>query len=309
MNIHQVTLEQYWSYSEEEKIQFYRKILDDTPRSKNTTQYRTAIKLAPQARVPEINFHQPNGKLSFIAPLKRTDKNITSLFFLCLCDCGEWIILEANAFRREKQKNCLKCSQNSGVFIKDISGQIYGQLKALYPSEKRGKDGSVYWVCECIDCGHQQLVLKYNLNKTATGHLCAVCGAKSAGEYMVGKLLQSMQLIFETEKTFLDCKFPNSQQFARFDFFVNNQYIIEIDGEHHYQPCKYGGNITDEKAYQNFLLVQQRDAFKNNYCFEHNIPIIRIPYFYLEKNKLTVQDLNPYTSQFLLTSNLNAEEG
>lgn len=299
MNIKNVSVKKYFSLSEEEKVKFYRSILDDTPKSKITTQYRTALNTAPQARVPLINFHQEHGKLTFITPLKRTDRNITGLFFLCVCDCGEWMILEANAFRKEKQIQCFKCSlkHQSEKIFKDISGEIFGQLKALYPTEKRGKDGSIYWMCECIDCGHKQIVIKYNLNKN--GHLCEICNTRSLGEYKIAKLLEDNNISFEKEKVFDDCRFLDSGAVARFDFYVNNQYIIEIDGEQHYQPTRFSKNISKEKAYQLFIKRQEKDNFKNNYCFKNNIPIIRIPYFNLRD--ITIKDLDPINSKFLLT--------
>ena len=235
MTIQDVTIDQFFKMQEEDKIKFYRQVLDDTPKTRPTTQYKTALKIAPQARIPNFKFHQKEGQLTFIVPLKRTDSNITSLFFLCLCDCGRWIILEANSFRKEKQTKCWDCSNKSGKHILDISGEIFGQLKALYPTEERGKDGSVYWMCECIDCGHQQKVIKYNLSKGKIGHLCAVCGGKSKGEYLISQILKNNKIPFEKEKVFKDCIFPDTLAPARFDFYVNSQYIIEIDGEHHFQ--------------------------------------------------------------------------
>lgn len=46
----------------------------------------------------------------------------------------------------------------------------------------------------------------------------------------------------------------------RFDYYVNNAYLIEIDGQYH-------SKIEAEKD----------DKIKNNYCKNHNIPLIRIP--------------------------------
>ena len=42
-------------------------------------------------------------------------------------------------------------ARRGGARIKDISGQRFGHLTALYPSEERAR-GSVKWVCRC-DCG------------------------------------------------------------------------------------------------------------------------------------------------------------
>lgn len=38
--------------------------------------------------------------------------------------------------------------------IKDISGEKFGRLTALYPTDRRDEKGSVYWHCRC-DCGNE----------------------------------------------------------------------------------------------------------------------------------------------------------
>lgn len=71
-------------------------------------------------------------------------------------------------------------------------------------------------------------------------------------------------------------------------------YQVYFDGIQHFS---YGNNSswnTEEK----FLETKKRDNIKNNYCFNHNIPIIRIPYDY--KEELTAFDLIPQTSKFLI---------
>lgn len=42
---------------------------------------------------------------------------------------------------------------------------------------------------------------------------------------------------------------------------------------------------------------QERDKIKNNYCLEHKIPLIRIPYTYL--SKINIIDLKLETSSFV----------
>ena len=61
-------------------------------------------------------------------------------------------------------------------------------------------------------------------------------------------------------------------------FFVNNQYIIEFDGVQHYDVSNpwYGKN-------------KEHDEYKTQWCKEHNIPLIRIPYTKLQT--LTIEDL------------------
>ena len=298
MNIEKVSISEYLNMEESSKIKFYRQILDDTPKAQKSTQYKTPEKIAPQAKVPAQFSQQEDGELTFIAPLKRSDKKITSLYFLCVCSCGNWMILESNAYRKKTQIKCSYCSSRNGNHIKDIRNQVFGQMKVLYPTEDRASDKSVYWMCECIDCGHQQKIITTNLKN---GHLCAICGANSKGEYITGKLLKENNISFEKEKTFNNCKYPNSGFYAKFDFWVNNSYIIEIDGEHHYKPSKYGSNVTIEESQKKFLEQQIRDEYKNNWCKEHNIPIIRIPYFYYNINGIKLEDILLESSKFILT--------
>ena len=142
---------------------------------------------------------------------------------------------------------------------------------------------------------------KNNLKDTLT-HLCAVCGEKSKGEYKVASLLKEHQIKFEKEKTFKDCIFQDSKANARFDFFVDDKYIIEVDGQHHYFPIKYGSNISDDQAKILYEKVLEHDRYKNEYCFIHNIPIIRIPYISIKD--LTYEDLMVDKSKFLLYNNI-----
>ena len=76
-----------------------------------------------------------------------------------------------------------------------------------------------------------------------------------------------------------------------FDIAVFNNdillYLIEYDGIQHFEEGHF--NNTFETTHNNDLL-------KNQYCFEHNIPIIRIPYY----ADYTLEDLKLETTRFLL---------
>lgn len=109
----------------------------------------------------------------------------------------------------------------------------------------------------------------------------------SIGENVVSSLLTEAGINFEIEKIFLD--FPH----FRFDFYVENKYIIEYDGEQHFQPVSiFGGE-------KQFLKTKASDKAKNDYCFNNNIPIIRIPYHAL--GDLQIKDLIPELSNYKLT--------
>lgn len=60
----------------------------------------------------------------------------------------------------------------------------------------------------------------------------------------------------------------------RFDFYIPKlNMAIEYDGEQHFRPI---GWYTYDIA--SFTSMQTRDSIKNNYCKEHGIRLLRIPY-------------------------------
>lgn len=79
----------------------------------------------------------------------------------------------------------------------------------------------------------------------------------------------------------------------RFDFYVNNKYLIEYDGEQHFVQREKGWNDPEK-----LKATQERDNFKNNWCKENNISLIRIPYTHLKD--LKIGDLLLETSKFIV---------
>ena len=156
MNTFEISVNQYLNMSEYRKQIFYSAIVKDNPRTQKITTYATKINPAKQAKIPDFLSHQEKGKLQFVAPLYRTDKKVNGLYFLVVCDCGNWEIVEGLKYRNEEQITCVSCALRNITTMKDISGEIYGQLPAIAPLSKRGADGSVYWKCRCVDCGHEQ---------------------------------------------------------------------------------------------------------------------------------------------------------
>lgn len=111
------------------------------------------------------------------------------------------------------------------------------------------------------------------------------------GEFLISKILKNNNIPFETQKTFEDCIFESGFK-AKFDFFIDNKYIIEYDGIQHFQTG------TGWNTQEHLDKTQKNDAFKNKWCKEHNIPIIRIPYTHL--NNIIIDDLLLETSSFII---------
>ena len=107
----------------------------------------------------------------------------------------------------------------------------------------------------------------------------------------IKSLLDNHNIPFEDESVFSDCVFSDSGYVAFFDLYINNKYIIEYDGEHHFKSISFWGG---EEGYEK---RRKHDLEKNKYCFDNNIPIIRIPY----DAEYTIDDLKLETTRYLLT--------
>lgn len=79
---------------------------------------------------------------------------------------------------------------------------------------------------------------------------------------------------------------------AKFDFYVEDKYLIEYDGETHFNSNLHGWFTEDKLEAQ-----LERDAIKNKWCKENNIPLIRIPYTILKY--LKIEDLLLETSPYI----------
>lgn len=210
-------------------------------------------------------------------------------YWLCQCDCGTEKVQLGSALLRGETTCCEKCR---GIKKRiDLTGRRFGKLVALYPTDKK-KGPYIVWKCKC-DCGKQcEVPSEYLI--TGQTKSCG-CIKNSYNEEKIQSMLLKNHILFVTQKTFNDFKFITTKYPGYFDFFVNNQYIIEYDGEQHFHYRKNDSNTWNTK--ENFQITREHDLEKNKYCFQHKIPIIRIPY----NIEYTIDDLELETTRFLLT--------
>lgn len=220
------------------------------------------------------------GKLIAIKP---TEKRVNSqVVWELQCECGNIAYATVGNLKSGHTKSC-GCITNAI----DLTGQRFGKLTAIKPTDKRSSSGSIIWECKC-DCGNLAYVPANSLNYGETNS----CGClTSKGEMIITNILQSYNIIHEVQKTFDTCRFIDTNSKARFDFFVDNEYLIEFDGSQHFFARGIDWN-TEEK----FQKTQEHDAYKNQWCKDNNIPLIRIPYTKL--NTLCIEDLLLETTQF-----------
>lgn len=205
----------------------------------------------------------------------------------CICECGNEKDVPADTLLKGESKSC-GCLRTEKIAERcrqtriDLTGQRFGKLIALYPIYTGDKNRHTIWHCKC-DCGNECEIDMGNLRAGRTQS----CGcAHSLNEEKIIKLLSNAQIPFSYQHRF--------KNFAtkKFDFFVNNEYIIEFDGKQHFS---YTGSGWDTE--EHYLRIHTSDLEKDRYCFNNNIPIIRIPYDTI----YTLDDLKIETTRFLLT--------
>lgn len=97
------------------------------------------------------------------------------------------------------------------------------------------------------------------------GNGCPVCKS-SRGENSIFNELTKMNIDFTHHHRLTTNR-------LEFDFYIESMNVaIEFDGIQHFKPIKRFGGI---KAFKDQL---DRDKRKNEYCFQNNIRLIRIPY-------------------------------
>ena len=67
------------------------------------------------------------------------------------------------------------------------------------------------------------------------------------------------------------------------DFKVGD-ILIEYHGEQHYKPVRFCG-CSEEKAKEKFIKQVKRDYEVREYCREHNIRLIEIPYWFSHEDQ------------------------
>lgn len=226
------------------------------------------------------------GRLTAIHIMpKEPNAKDRSYKWLCKCDCGNEVVVSGHNLRRGNTKSC-GCLQKEAVkklHFKDLTGQKFGKLTVLRVSDKETNNTHTQWECQC-ECGNICIVSSDCLTRGLT-QSCG-CLKQSIATLKIEQLLQQHNIPFQKEYYI---NYQNSRLF--FDYFINQQYIIEYDGGQHFYSTG-GWNSPEE-----FQRRHAKDLLKNQYCFENNISLIRLRY----NKDFDFSDLLLETTRYLLT--------
>lgn len=234
---------------------------------------------------------------------------------ICQCRCGNIVLIAYSNVKSGHTKSC-------GCYNKEIHQKLCKEIGSkshykdytkinnpyynfLYATNEKDNTNSLYWIIECKNCKKQyKEIPAYLISDTRRkgNNPCSCWKNISKGVLKIQHLLSDNNIKYEQEKKFESCVSPKGNM-MKFDFYVNNEYLIEYDGEQHFEPMSFGDKQTTGQE----KLKSQKiyDNIKNEWCKNNNIILIRIPY--TQYNNLNLQDLIPSTSKFIVKEENNNE--
>lgn len=202
--------------------------------------------------------------------------------YRCQCDCGEEITTLGIALRCGNTKSCGHCTRKESQAQKreDLTGQTFGWLTVENFSHTDGK--RAYYKCLCR-CGNHSVV---GVDALKSGNTTSCGCRKSIGEANIRQILENNNISFQPQYSFKDLR-SNSGGVYKYDFALLDENknvirLIEFDGKQHFSASGSGWSGNEET----FKQIQINDNLKNQYAFNHNIPLVRIPY--TERDNITL---------------------
>lgn len=168
-----------------------------------------------------------------------------------------------------KTSNALRKTQEEFITeARQTHGNLYDYTNAVYVNEHT----KLEIICKRHGSFWQSPHL--HLHRDSCG--CPKCRL-SKGEQKIIFFLDSKKIEYISQKSFDDCRNPNTGRLLKFDFYIPNKNIlIEYDGNQHF-ICgrKLGNYVSTERDLKN---TQWRDSVKSKYAIDNNIELLRIKY-------------------------------
>lgn len=195
----------------------------------------------------------------------------------CRCgDCG-YIWTTNRPIDLKRRNGCPICGEKlKGLSRMKSQDEFESDLKNQNPNIKIiGKyQGSHKLIkCKCLIDNYEWESYGSNLLNGSAG--CPICN-NSIGENAIILTLEKWGYKYKTQYTFPNCKDKHVLKFDVYD--VDNNILIEFQGEQHYYPIDFSGQGKDS-AQEAFKQLQKRDNIKKKYCKDNNLSLICIPYW------------------------------
>lgn len=214
------------------------------------------------------------GKLTALSPTeKRKGGNIV---WKCQCDCGNLYEQSVRNLIRGHSKHCgcVKRRKNHAEF-RNLTDQKFNRLRALFPTEKRTRSGSVIWHCIC-DCGKET-----DISETALVHSSQVscgCRLKELGKELPAHLhfidgtcvefLQRKQRRDNTSGYTGVYQLHNGKYKAGITFKKTRYYLGTYDT---FEEAKQERQNAEKRYHQSFLKEHKKVKYLSLMSIEGNI--------------------------------------
>ena len=194
----------------------------------------------------------------------------THKYYVLQCKkCGHQRAQPLSALRKHLECGCITGvlrNRTGKEFIEEVNkNSNIGDYELL--SEYTTQTSKV--LLKHLNCGFIWKVRPSDIIHGRTG--CPRCNKKeSKGVQLISKILDNYGILYEKEKRMGD-------SLQRFDFYFeikSNKIVIEYNGLQHYKYIPHFHNHDEE----NFIIQQNRDNKKKQYCQENNIILLEIPY-------------------------------
>lgn len=185
----------------------------------------------------------------------------------CTCPICNEIFIASSQHLRDKNKSISMCSNCSRKNFKDLTGKKFGRLLVL-SKDNNNKSKRIRFLCRC-DCGN---IISVQANHLVDGSIknCINCKITSKGEEKIKIILDELNIKYEREKIFDDCKYRTN---LRFDFYIPEfNCVIEFQGIQHYKPIDFFGG---EKIFNEQKI---KDKIKKDFCKNNNIKFLEVSY-------------------------------
>ena len=255
----------------------------------------------------------PSGLLTVCdrGPAPKSGRGAT---VICKCKCGNYTLIKLNELRTGNTKSCgcyaHEIRKEKGKQVGNLPKQTKDYTQTYNPFydfikklDRQDENNSYYWLVKCKKCvkEYEEIPSQLSSETRRRGNNPCDCWKKiSKGELSIINLLVNNKIKFTQQQTFPTCLSPLGK-LLKFDFFIENKYLIEFDGEQHFIPHAFGSGVLSGE--EKLKLTQEYDKIKNKWCLENNIPLIRIPY--TQYQNLNIKDLLLETSNFIIKGEEN----
>lgn len=196
------------------------------------------------------------------------------------CSCGNEFNTTYYRFKFKNKRQCNTCSQKEKWTIERAKQWVLDNSDCiLLADEIKNSHTNMLFQCHC---GNKFETSLSNF-RTRRKRQCNDCSHRSNLEAECKKYFEENNIIYTKEKTFDDCRNPDTNHHFRYDFYLPDyNLLIECHGIQHRKPYIAYKGMPMEEAIANFEYQKYRDKYKKDYAKNNKYDLLYIWYYELD---------------------------